>query len=109
VGVATSNLFMESDVDVYIDGEGTASIQTTGTEDWFMSGFYFTAGAGSVPWFFVSLIDTTAHDMNAAVDLLSLFGGIHYSDGIVINWDCTEMTDTTAKISYVVLYYEEAA
>jgi len=106
---ATSNLFMESDINLKIDGESVASISATGTEDWFLSGNYFVGGAVSAPYAYCSLIDTTNHRMNAGLDLLAYCGGIRYTNGVVMNWDCSEMTDTSVDIAYLVLYYEEAS
>jgi hypothetical protein len=106
--VATSNLFMESDVNIKVDGEASPSISATGTEDWFLSGNYYIGGAANTPYAYCSLIDTTNHRMNAGIDLLEYIGGIRYSDGVVMNWDCTEMTGTSVTIAYLVLYYAEA-
>jgi hypothetical protein len=104
---ATSNLFMESDINLKINGESSASISATGTEDWFLSGNYYIGGPANTPFAYCSLIDTTNHRMNAGIDLLEYCGGIRYSDGVVMNWDCTEMTDTSVDIAYLVLYYAQ--
>ncbi len=42
--------FLEGDEMIFVDGEKTASIRGTGTEDYFNSGWYFNAGEFAAPY-----------------------------------------------------------
>jgi len=50
--------FLEGDEMVYVDGEKKPSMQGTGTEDYFNSGWYFNKGEYSAPYFGLILKDT---------------------------------------------------
>ncbi len=101
----TNAHFMESDVRVFVDGEGSPSISATGTEDWFLSGFYYMSGPQSSPWQFLTQRATTGpYRMSAGLDLLALCGGIKFSTRLILDWDCSE-SDTAVDISYIALYY----
>jgi hypothetical protein len=43
-------LFMEGNLDIHLDGEPEPSIEYTGTEDYFMGGWYFNKGTFSAPY-----------------------------------------------------------
>ncbi len=53
--------FLEGDENVFVDGEATASIKGTGTEDYFSSGWYFSKGTYSAPLHGLILKDDTSH------------------------------------------------
>lgn len=102
--VSADNRFLESNVQIAIDG-AAASIISPGTEDWFLSAFYYLGGAVSKPWAFVSHIDTaTNHQAMQALDIWEAFGGVKYSNGIVVSLNASEST-TDFYLSYVLLYY----
>lgn len=107
VATSRSTDFLECNVDVYADGEATPSIQGTGTEDWFQSGFYFMAGPQDASWAYCSVIDRARPAMNAGLDLLALWGGIPFADGLRLAWDCHEMVAAGCELGYTVLYYVE--
>jgi hypothetical protein len=50
--------FLEGDEMVYVDGEKTPSVNGTGTEDYFSSGWYFDRGLYSAPYHGVVIKDT---------------------------------------------------
>lgn len=103
---AATNGYLESDMAVYVDGEGAPSIASTGTEDWFQSAWYYGDRARSTPIANTSFIDlTSTHKSMQAVDLLELMGGIHFTDSVIFQVDLSE-TDTDFDLSYLVLYYE---
>jgi len=108
VMVGASNItFIESDVNVYVDGEATPSISSTGTEDWMTGSFGFEYWAPyCTPWFACTVFDKTYYRIVACVDLLELLGGIHFNNAVKMVWDCSE-SDTNVDISYCVLYYKK--
>jgi len=108
VMVGASNLsFMESDVAVYIDGETSPSIYSTGTEDWMTGSFYFQHWAPYyTPWSACTVYDSTNYRVAACIDLLELLGGIRFNNAVKMVWDCAEST-TNVDISYCVLYYKK--
>lgn len=60
-----SELFLEGDEQVFVDGETRPSIQGTGTEDYFNSGWYFNTGVYSSPYHGVTLIREGNNRINA--------------------------------------------
>ena len=100
----SNNTAIESDVNVYVNGEGSPSISSTGTEDWFMSAWDWLAGARSTPWELSTYNASNIHV--AGLDLMELLGGIKFDNGITVTWDTAEAT-TNAYLSYLILYYED--
>ncbi|MBI1256643.1 MAG: DUF2961 domain-containing protein [Chloroflexi bacterium] len=98
----TKIAFLETDFNVTVDGELT--IQNTGVEDWFLSGWYFQGGRRSRDYAFVSHINKKELKVSAGVDFLALFGGIKFSESINLSWDFEE-SDSDVDVSYLILYY----
>lgn len=105
---ATTNGYLESDMTLYVDGEGSPSISSTGTEDWFQSGWYYGGFARSTPIANTSFVDLTSHNTMQSLDLLQLMGGIYFSDSVDFYMSLNE-TDTNFSMAYLVLYYEGQA
>ena len=103
-----SDTYLEADIDVYIDGEASPSIKSTGTEDWFLSGWYFAAKQfSSSPFAFCSMRDTKRKRTMAAVDLLAALGGIRFEESVKVGWDYTEgAIRTECDMCYLILWYE---
>lgn len=57
--------FLEGNEMVYVDGEATPSIEGTGTEDYFCSGWYFDRGTYSAPYHGVIIKDETRSRVSA--------------------------------------------
>jgi hypothetical protein len=57
--------FLEGNEMVYVDGETTPSIEGTGTEDYFCSGWYFDRGLYSAPYHGVVIKDLTRSRVSA--------------------------------------------
>jgi hypothetical protein len=57
--------FLEGNEMVYVDGETTPSIEGTGTEDYFSSGWYFDRGLYSAPYHGVVIKDETRSRVSA--------------------------------------------
>lgn len=100
---ASNETYMESDVNFYIDGEGSPSISHTGTEDYFLSSFYFFDTAFHRAWMF-GYRDATNKVMAAALDLLKAYGGIKFNSHLKVILDASEST-TNFDMSYIMLYY----
>lgn len=100
----TTNKFMETDPQVYINGEGTASINTTGLEDWFFSGWYYNSTTEDSMWGYCTTINTTTHVMTAGVDLYALCGGLRFTNGAIVKLDTAE-ADAAFDLCHLLLYY----
>lgn len=93
-GAAADYSYLERYVGVYIDGELTPSIQSSGTEDWFTASDYFfngqtpfstyaSMGLGAGP-FNQSGIPVNA--FSALVDILALNGGYAFTSSAIVKW-----------------------
>ena len=102
---ADNDSYLESDLHVFVDGEAEPSINATGTEDWFLSGWYFHGQVFSSPVMFCSLRDETEYRTLAALDLLAVFGGLRFLSSVEIVWKYDEAW-TTCDMGYVILWYE---
>lgn len=105
--------FLERNFEFQVDGEATPAIVATGTEDLFLSGWYF-AGLRSTPnmntnYMTVSLSNTAAAspvaDAVMAVDLLAQAGGLPFTSQMV----CTLRTEGRVlsghEYAYTALFY----
>lgn len=61
----TRYAYLEGDEKIYVDGEDYPSTHGTGTEDYFMGGWYFNHGAFSCPWHGLSVKDESTHRISA--------------------------------------------
>lgn len=105
----TSDSYMKADVEVYVDGEASPSIKSTGWEDWFLSGWYFADGNkfNASPFCFCSLRDTTEYRTAAAIDILAAWGGIRFLDSLQVKLDYTEgAIGSDCELAYCFLWYE---
>jgi hypothetical protein len=50
-------LYLEGDERIYVDGEGIPSFHGTGTEDYYLAGWYFDQGAFDLPYHGLTYID----------------------------------------------------
>jgi hypothetical protein len=57
--------FLEGDEQVYVDGEAKPSIQGTGTEDYFCSGWYFSFGTYAAPYHGLTIKDDAKSRISA--------------------------------------------
>ena len=103
---ASNDSFMESDFEVYIDGETSPSIKSTGWEDWYRSGFYAFDLTYSTPHYIIAVRDPGGHVTVWGIDLLSLHGGIYFSKAIKTRIDSSE-SSTDYEMSWCQLYYEK--
>jgi hypothetical protein len=86
--------YLERYVALYIDGEATPSIQSSGTEDWFTASDYFfngqtpfsshgSMGLGAGPY---NQNGTPVNAFSALVDILALNGGYPFTSSASLVW-----------------------
>lgn len=108
---ATNGSWMERNYSVAVDGEGTAAIISSGTEDWFDSAYYFMARRDYSPsaHSYVGmnqLAVSTGYIVGMATDLWSKHGGIPFTTSATMT-HLTEAGCTTGdSTSWCVLYYQ---
>lgn len=107
---ANAFTWLERNWAYYLDGETAPSIETSGTEDTFDSGWYFT-GAANTELGRHSFIGTNApsgepYCMGMGTDLWSKWGGVPFTQSARLTI-LTESAVTTGDVfSYCVLYYQ---
>jgi hypothetical protein len=110
-GVGATNLsWLERNVSITVDGEPTAQIVATGTEDWFDSGWYFN-GRRDYNTSFHSYVGTNqpAGNVNVvgmATDLWSKWGGVPFTASAVIQSLPEAGCTTGDTLCWCVLYYQ---
>lgn len=110
-GVGATNLsWLERNVSVAIDGEPTAQIVATGTEDWFDSGWYFQ-GRRDYGTSVHSYVGTNrpAGNVNVvgmASDLWSKWGGIPFANSAVMTSLPEPACTTGDTLCWCILYYQ---
>ena len=86
--------FLESDVEVYVDGESSPSIKSTGFEDWFLSGWYFigalASGYSSPTNMVVVRKESPDWWIGVAVDFAEAYNGIAFNNQLDVKLDCSE-------------------
>jgi hypothetical protein len=110
-GVGATNLsWLERNVSVAVDGEPTAQIVATGTEDWFDSGWYFQ-GRRDYGTSVHSYVGTNrpAGNVNVvgmATDLWSKWGGIPFASSAVMTSLPEPACTTGDTLCWCILYYQ---
>lgn len=106
---STNRTWLERNITVAVDGEGTAAIQASGTEDWFDSAWYFDDQHDYKPswntWVGRNEPTTTPFIAGMAVDLLAKWGGIPFTSSAIMTVESAGAT-TGDSLSYCVLYYQ---
>jgi hypothetical protein len=105
---AANNTYLERTFAAYIDGEGSPSILTSGTEDFFLGSNYYGAGSRnyfSTPWTMITNITDTTANVCHGIDLLAYCGGYKFSSSLKLDLQTDVDTTNSHKMSYVGLYY----
>lgn len=102
--------WLERNFALSIDGEGTPSWETTGTEDTFDSGWYFD-GLKDQPIGRYSYIATNQptsmpYCIGMATDLLGKLGGLPFSQSALLQVLTEPAVTTGDRLSWAVLYYQ---
>lgn len=118
-----ADTYLENNLVWYLDGQTPLAngvgpgvgpqVDTNGTEDYFTSGFYFTAGA-SAPYMqndFMAVSHKLVGGVSCAVDLWELHGGIPWNDGVLCRWETGQraspgLSTTTVGLGWTILYYQ---
>ncbi len=96
--------FLEGDEMVYIDGETTPSINGTGTEDYFSSGWYFDRGPYSAPYHGCVVKDTTMGRVSAY--RWHVEDAIAFHKSLRFTIEHGNQDDTSADYSSVAYWYQ---
>jgi len=120
---------LEGNVNYYVDGSGTPSVQSSGTEDWFSMGFYFganavtqfaggggqttqivggwTNGTGEIGTTFFSPTASATYSTNGAYRL-HLGQKRYFNSGFKLTWNCGDTSQvpfTGTDTLFSTLYY----
>jgi hypothetical protein len=96
--------FLEGDEMVYVDGETKPSINGTGTEDYFNSGWYFNYGVYSAPYHGVTIKDDEKSRINAY--RWHIEDAIPFKKSIRFTIEHGAGNDVTADYSSVAFWYQ---
>lgn len=109
----TDQTFLENNAVMYLDGLAPGvgvfpQYNTSGTEDYFKSGFYWVSGTSSNNW--TALTSKGTGNITAAIDFLELCGGVRFNDGILMRLETGQaaspgVPDTNADFAWFVGYY----
>ena len=107
---AQNNSWLERNMAFYVDGETSPSIESTGTEDWYDSAWYYNGWKDYNTSFhsYVGTDNPTAmpHAVGMATDLWSKWGGIPFTSSVTMR-ALTEPACTTGDtLCWCVLYYQ---
>ncbi len=96
--------FLEGDEMIYVDGESTPSVNGTGTEDYFSSGWYFDRGLYSAPFHGVTIKDTSMGRVSAY--RWHIEDAMPFSKSIRVTIEHGNQNDTEADYSSVGYWYQ---
>ena len=96
--------FLEGDEMLYADGETSPSINGTGTEDYFSSGWYFDRGIYSAPFHGVTILDRDAGRVSAY--RWHIEDAIPFAKSLKVTIEHGNQNDTEADYSSVAYWYQ---
>jgi hypothetical protein len=111
MGNAMDYSYLERYVAIYIDGEATPSIESSGTEDWFTGSDYFNSGQhpfshyGSMGFGVQYESNTYPCTTSVLVDLLALNGGYPFTSSATVKWLTHPAVSSSANYGSCVWYY----
>lgn len=109
-GGATNYSYLERPLSLYIDGEPTPSIKSSGTEDWFSgSDYYFT---GQTPYsshgaMGFGVTSDFAYGSTALVDFLALNGGYAFESSAKLKWEHHPAATSNSTYGSALFYYRQ--
>jgi predicted nuclease with RNAse H fold len=99
--------YLERNVTIAVDGEGTPAMQVSGTEEFFGGGGYFQSSPGySVPWAMVTAANNAAATVDQGLDLLTYCGGVPFSTRFIWALGTEAAVQAAHQMSYQALYYK---
>lgn len=110
---SSDSTWMENAPVMFLDGAslgGTPQYNAGGMEEYFKtSGSYWNGGITQAQWSTTSVVSNATGIVTAGIDLLALFGGVKFSNGIVM---CLQAGakgipagDANVDLAWLVLYY----
>lgn len=111
MGNAMDYSYLERYVAVYIDGESTPSIQSSGTEDWFTGSDYFNSGQhpfshyGAMGFGVQYESNTSPCPTSCLVDILALNGGYPFTTGATMKWLNHAAVSSSCNYGSCLFYY----
>ncbi|GEM_PF-5912195 len=107
VNAKSNDSFMESDFELYVDGETEPSIKTSGWEDWYRSGYYYYRSTYDTPYMMCNARNSNANYTSVGLDLMELHGGLRFNSSLSTGLDLSDELNTDFELSWVQLYYEQ--
>ena len=102
--------WLERDVVMTVNGETTARYWGSGFEDFFGGSFYFQNRQGfGMPWALIGAVDPNAGVASLACDLVELYGGVRYDNGMNLTLGTEGVVSADHRQSHCVLYYQDLA
>ena len=96
--------FLEGDEMIYANGETAPSVNGTGTEDYFSSGWYFDRGLYSAPFHGVTILDRDAGRVSAY--RWHIEDAIPFTKSLKVTIEHGNQNDTEADYSSVAYWYQ---
>ncbi len=100
--------FLEGDCNIYVDGEERPSLSYTGTEDYFMGGWYFTKGKFCTPTHGVTLKSSKWKDFFPFGRCKIAMYRFHYPDAVSFDKSC-EVALNHGELNQVDAHYHSVA
>lgn len=107
MGQATAYDYLERYVAISIDGEVTPSIQSSGTEDWFLGSDYWYTGQSPMSGHAAMALGAasdTLYTSSALVDLKALHGGYAFGKSATVSWLHHPATTSNCSFSSAIFY-----
>ncbi len=104
--------FLEGDCNIYVDGEESPSLSYTGTEDYFMGGWYFTKGKFHTPTHGVTYMSNKWIDWSPIGRGKIAMYRFHYPDAIAFEKNCRvalnhgELNQVDAHYQSIAYWYQ---
>ena len=97
--------FLEGDEMIYVDGESTPSVQGTGLEDYFSSGWYFKDGEFAAPYHGLVLLDKKKGRVTAYHHHVP--DAIPFEESIKVTFEHGDRNREVADMSTVAYWYQQ--
>lgn len=98
---------LEGDEQIYVNGEPTASILGTGTEDYFNGGYYFLTGPVALPFSGLTMMDSNL--LLLSVYRLHIPDPVVFRNGIIVNMEHGGVNEVGGDYRSTAFYYRDDA
>jgi hypothetical protein len=107
---SNNDSWMERNITITVDGEATPSIESTGTEDWFDSAWYYEGwkdyGTSVHSYVGTNKPDMQPHCVGQVTDLWSKWGGVPFTSSAVMKALPEPACISGDRCAWAVLYYQ---